>query len=150
MEEAIKELTDFDALICDSRLQMMKALIPFIPAREQKFISVYVKYIELTKTLDLVKNISSDKSVGICSLNGNSEKKDLTDILQIIRRFCSDKDRETIDMIMNMMSIYRTFRMYKETMQQSASDDPMSELLKNLLTPEQQEMFESYSSIMTP
>jgi len=149
MEEAIKELTEFDALICDSRLQMMKALIPFIPAREQKFLSVYVKYIELTKTMELVKNISSDKSVGICSLTGNSEKKELTDILQIIRKFSSNKDRETIDMIMNMMSIYRTFRMYKETMQ-SASDDPMSELLKNLLTPEQQEMFESYSSIMTP
>jgi len=149
MEETIKELTDFDALICDSRLQMMKALIPFIPAREQKFLSVYVKYIELTKTMELVKNISSDKSVGICSLTGNSEKKELTDILQIIRKFSSNKDRETIDMIMNMMSIYRTFRMYKETMQ-SASDDPMSELLKNLLTPEQQEMFESYSSIMTP
>ena len=149
MEEAIKELTEFDALICDSRLQMMKALIPFIPAREQKFLSVYVKYIELTKTMELVKNISSDKSVGICSLTGNSEKKELTDILQIIRKFSSNKDRETIDMIMNMMSIYRTFRMYKETMQ-SASDDPMSELLMNLLTPEQQEMFESYSSIMTP
>lgn len=145
MEEAIKELTDFDALICDSRLQMMKALIPFIPAREQKFLSVYVKYTELAKTMELVKNINSDNSVGICSLTGNNEKKDLSEILQIMRKFSSDKERDTIDMIMNMISIYRTFRMYKETMQ-SANDDSMSELLKNLLTPEQQEMFENFSS----
>ncbi len=149
MEESIKELTDFDALICDSRIQIMKALIPFMHTREQRFLSVYVKYIELTKTIDLVKNIDSNSAVGICSLNNNPDKKDPTEILQVIRKFCSDKDRETIDMIMNMMSIYRTFRMYKETMQ-SASEDPMADLLKNLLTPEQQEMFESYSSIMTP
>lgn len=47
------ELTAFDCLITDSKLQMIKAAIPYIPTKGQGFISMYVKIMELNNTLHI-------------------------------------------------------------------------------------------------
>lgn len=163
MEQPSKELTEFDSVICDSRIQMMKSAIPFVGPREQRFLSIYVKYIELSKTISLVKNLRPD-SLGVCSITGKKPSGDNNDFIQTIRKYCNASERETIDMITNMMSAYKMLRMYKETMASAATENPESEsdgtnssihsdnslfnILKSQLSPEQQEMFDMYSTII--
>lgn len=144
MEQTSKELTEFDSIICDSRIQILKAAIPFIQPREQKFLSIYVKYMELSKTIALAKSLNSD-SVGICSLKGN-KPAEKGDFLQIIRKYCTNTERETIDMIINFINTYKMFQACKESAE--SEDSSMFNILKSGLSPEQQEMFEMYSSLL--
>lgn len=156
MEQTAKELTEFDSVICDSRIQMMKSAIPFVGPREQRFLSIYVKYIELSKTINLAKNLKPD-SLGMCSITGKKPSGDNNDFLQTIRKYCSPAERETIDTITNMISAYRMLRTYKETMASAEStgneadgkDNSIINILKSQLSPEQQEMFDMYSSMIT-
>ena len=163
MEQPSKELTEFDSVICDSRIQMMKSAIPFVGPREQRFLSIYVKYIELSKTINLVKNLRPD-SLGVCSITGKKPSGDNSDFIQTIRKYCTAAERETIDMITNMMSAYKMLRIYKETMTSVAaenagnesdgtnsscpSDNSLFTVLKSQLSPEQQEMFDIYSTLI--
>lgn len=156
MEQTAKELTEFDSVICDSHIQMMKSAIPFVGPREQRFLSIYVKYIELSKTINLAKNLKPD-SLGVCSITGKKPSGDNNDFLQTIRKYCSPAERETIDMITNMISAYKMLRTYKETMASAEStgkeadgkDNSIINILKSQLSPEQQEMFDMYSSMIT-
>lgn len=153
MEQSSKELTEFDSIICDSRIQMMKSAIPFVGPREQRFLSIYVKYIELSKTIHLARNLQPD-SLGVCSITGKKPSGDNADFIQTIRKYCTASERETIDMITNMMSAYKIIRLYKETMasdennSSSHQDNSIFNILKSQLSPEQQEMFDMYSTII--
>lgn len=153
MDDEVRELTEFDSLICDSRTQILKALIPFMSTREQQFLSIYVKFIEFSRTIELVKKTGSG-SMSICSIGKSMRERNTpynsNDILQAIKKQCSQKERNTIDSIMNMLNIYNTFKMYSETMkEQTSNEDHVNELFKTMLSPEQQEMFEAYSSILS-
>lgn len=156
MEQPVKELTEFDSVICDSRIQMIKSAIPFVGPREQRFLSIYVKYIELSKTITLAKNMKPD-SLGVCSITGKKSSGDNADFIQTIRKYCTSSERETIDMITNMISAYKMLRAYKETIASSENteneadgkDNSIINILKSQLSPEQQEMFDMYSSMIT-
>ena len=46
-------MTALDQVICDDSLQAMKAVIPYTPFREQKMLSVFIKFMEFKKTIQL-------------------------------------------------------------------------------------------------
>ncbi|MBE5948242.1 MAG: hypothetical protein E7261_04340 [Lachnospiraceae bacterium] len=161
MEQTSKELTEFDSLIYDSRTQMIKSAIPFVGPREQRILSIYVKFIELSKTINLVKSTKND-ALGICSLARQNNSHESGDFIQTIRKFCNDSERETIDMITNLLNTYKIFKLYKETIfttdassdtetssdNSSHAENSMYNILKSQLSPEQQEMFDMYSAII--
>ena len=43
-------LTDFDYMVAEPRLQMMKAAIPYMPVPQQRLLSMMIKMQELTRT----------------------------------------------------------------------------------------------------
>lgn len=146
MDESSKELTEFDSIICDSRLQLMKSAIPFVGPREQRFLSIYVKYVELLKTINLVKTAKPD-SVNICSVNGSGRKEgsENKDFLSTIKKYCNSSERENLDMIVNLINTYKMFQTFKEN---SDGDASAFDILKSRLSPEQQEMFDIYSAMI--
>ena len=42
----------FDEAILPKELQMLKAFLPFLPANMQKMLAIYIKWIELQKTIE--------------------------------------------------------------------------------------------------
>ena len=42
----------FDEAILPKELQMMKAFLPFLPVSMQKMLAIYIKWIELQKTIE--------------------------------------------------------------------------------------------------
>ncbi|MBO5278540.1 MAG: hypothetical protein J6B06_03490 [Lachnospiraceae bacterium] len=150
-----KELTDFDNLICDPHLQMLKAAIPYIPASGQQVLSLYVKSLELSNTMKLLQR-KETQSVGICSVSEN--KKNTTEMLNAIKKYCSDSEREMLDLFMNFFSAFRMYHSYRELFPNEGmskggentsqeSPNPM-DALKSMLSPEQKNMFDTYSSLL--
>ena len=42
----------FDEVILPKELQMLKAFLPFLPANIQKMLAIYIKWVELQKTIE--------------------------------------------------------------------------------------------------
>lgn len=145
-------VTDFDMVVSAKELQIMKAAIPYIPTSEQKFISIYVKFAELMKTLQLFRN-SKEDSVGICSVP--EESRNPTAMLNAIKCYLDDNERETIDLLTNFVSassIYSNFKKQNESNGDSNSKGnnmDMMSMFKSMLSPEQSAMFDTYSSVFS-
>lgn len=157
MEQPSKELTEFDSVICDSRIQVIKAAIPFVSPREQRFLSIYVKYIELSKTIRLAKNLHPD-SLGVCSICQKPVGEN-GDFLQTVRKYCSSSEREKIDTFLSTLNTIKTLLLFKETLsscdvseksdtEDGSQNNSIFNILKSSLPPEQQEMFDMYSAMI--
>lgn len=135
-------LTPFDHMVSDNQLQIIKAAIPYLSNREQQFFSIYVKYIELEHTLKLV----SDSDLNVlrsCSIGENPHST--TDMLTAIKQYCTEKEKEMIDLISNFLSAYQMYHAYQELIPQPQDKNEvrkepisMANTLKGILTPEQQ------------
>ncbi|MDO4344138.1 MAG: hypothetical protein Q4C50_04975 [Eubacteriales bacterium] len=105
MEESSKTpLTAVDRIADGNGLQMMKAAIPYLPLAMQKSFSVYVKIMEVSNVLSYY-----NQPVRACS--APSEETNAEDILNDIRSYCNDTQRQSLDQALHLIN---TLKMYQE------------------------------------
>lgn len=150
-------ITELDALVSDNKMQMLKAAIPYISATQQQVLSIYVKVLELNNTIQLVHKEES-KTIGICSVS--EQRKNTTEMLNAIKCYCTDTEKEMIDLFMNFFSAFRMYNTYQELMPRENTKEskaknggneginPM-DALKGMLTPEQKSMLDTYSTLLS-
>ena len=103
-------MTALDAQVSPRHLQMIKAAIPYVHLTEQRFLSIYVKFLEFKNTMDFFS--VDDDQLQACSLNADSS--DPMNMLNDIRPFCTDSERETMDMLLNVFPVsYTHLDVYK-------------------------------------
>ena len=78
-------LTEFDLATSGTYMQMIKAYIPFIDLKEQKFISIAIRIAELIQTINFFKNMSEPSPL----FRANHDREH---IIKEIRRFCPGKE----------------------------------------------------------
>lgn len=100
-EEAEKDirLTDFDYLVADPHLQMIKAAIPYMQPPQQRIISMYVKIQELNHTRSLFSG-GEVSAMGV-SPTGN-QKPTPVEMLQAMKPYAGPKERDIIEMLENL------------------------------------------------
>lgn len=145
----------FDTLFTTNQIQIMKTVLPYLDEALQKQFAVIIKYMELKYTIAYLKKHSM-------SLGGrHTEKKDL-DIQELFPRiqgFLSPAERSRTEQIMNMINTMQTVSQFQEMMQfmnasdsgsdadtDSGSGSDASDLLMNMLSPEQRAMFEMFQN----
>ena len=120
-------MTELDALVSDNKMQMLKAALPYISATQQQVLSIYVKVLELNNTIQLVHKEESRK-VGICSVS--EQKRNTTEMLNTIKRYCTDAEKEMIDLFMNFFSAFRMYNTYQELMPKENTKEPRVQKVK--------------------
>lgn len=139
-------MTPFDQLISNQNLQMLKLMIPYTPPETQRFLAVYVKFSEFRYTLDFFRNFKNELQTQ------DFEKKLFSplDILQEIKPYLPEQMSETFDTLLNAVTAMELFETFRETSDSDEDTDsefnPMS-MMKNMLTPEQQGMFDMYNTM---
>lgn len=142
------ELTPFDQMISSENMQILKVLLPYMSPENQRLMAIYVKFSELQHTLSLFQNFSKLLQIQ------DFEKQVITpsDIIHEIQPYLSNEASDMLETFSNMMS---TVEMVKSFQEASATDgnkdsafDPMS-MMKTMLTPEQQDMFDMYQTAFT-
>ena len=87
---------DLDSLIGDNHLQMMKAALPYMSVTEQRFISLFVKFNELRRTVQLFED-EEVAAMGICSTGESTEKPaSPIDMLGAIKPFGTPTEQDLI------------------------------------------------------
>ena len=125
------ELTPFDLRTNSQSLQMVKLIIPYLPPKNQRILAIYIKFVEFQNTLS---------SFRIFKNRTHSTEQ----MLNEIRPYLPSDIFDSIDSILNMISMMEMMK----SMSDSNTSDP-SEMLKSMLSPEQQSMFEMYNTMFS-
>ncbi|MCI8917921.1 MAG: hypothetical protein HFH29_03980 [Eubacterium sp.] len=97
--------TAFDEKIQNKDLQILKTALPYMKGPRQKEILTLIKSMELRKSIELID--SDDTSLSICSTDNPMENT--LNMLSDIRKFCSEREQEHIDMMLNLFSMFSTY-----------------------------------------
>ena len=112
------KLTDLDYMTGDSRLQMMKAALPYMGLRQQRMISMFIRIQEMNKTMQLF----SQGELSAMSAGSGAPHPPMADMLEAIRPSGNTYEQEIITLILGMIKGVAT---------------PMKQL-KKFMSPEQQ------------
>ncbi|MFG6383911.1 MAG: hypothetical protein K1V96_06620 [Lachnospiraceae bacterium] len=97
-------MESIDTLIQDRHLEMMKAAIPYLNTSRQKNMAMLVKFMELQRTMALFQNSGND--LRMCS---EEEREDPVQMLNAIREYCTDREKEMIDNIISFVQMFSTY-----------------------------------------
>lgn len=89
--------TKFDSMVTNQTMQLVKAIIPYIDNNLATVLGVYIKFIELENTFRVNQNVS------IAAMNDNH--KGLESMLEDIKEFLNDGDKETLETLMTVMEM---------------------------------------------
>lgn len=164
MENKDNELIlSFDMLFTNNHIQILKLLLPYFESDAQKRVALLIKYLEFQYTLDYFKknpNLPGAICIPAISSQANNGGPDIIEIFSRIRSFCTPSERALFDQLSSMkknmeryeeiMSMMQMFSEFTDNSGNSHSSEqseaaPM-DFLKNMLTPEQQNMFDLFQS----
>lgn len=149
-EEKINAKTAFDAATQPHHVEIIKAAIPYINTSEQRVFSVFVKASELAETISVFQRPNAN--IGITAQG--APKGNMMDMLNDIKAVCTNREQDTINMIINFFNAYQMYRSYNQSFgggDENASQPNTSNMFdnfKDLLSPEQRQMFDTYSMMM--
>lgn len=139
-------MTPFDSMVSTQQMQTIKLLLPYVPPARQRFLAVYVKFMELTRTIEVFHNPGHN----IHSQGFESEQLSAADILGKIRPYMPEGSADTIDMILNILNMMDMASAFQNMDMSGNSSEgglnPM-DLMKGMLSPEQQDMFDMYNAM---
>ena len=101
-------ITEYDGLIQTKDLQMLKSMLPFANIRAQMPLALLIQTLEFQNTIKIFRNNANVLSA--CSVTNEPDRR--TAMIQTLRKFCTPKERETIDTLLNIMCVmdnYDTF-----------------------------------------
>ncbi len=169
-EEAANVMA-FDALYTTNQIQKLKVLLPYIEPSMQKNMAVYIKYMELQYTMRYVRR--HPFQISGCSIRDDqSRKPDLQSLCLQLSLYSSPEEIRQLEQLRNMLQTMETFQEMSQTISalqeifpdmsaasfgdaaDSESDSgsgtfgngsfSMMDMLMNMLSPEQKEMFEMF------
>lgn len=154
-EDATKAILAFDTLYTTNHMQMLKLLLPYLECDQQQKLAVFIKWQELLFTMNFFKQYSA-------SLYSTDfqKKKDLNlqTLLPLLSPYCNEREKSILSQfsqMQNMMEMYQNMSEYMPMIQQmmssmgssggnSGSPDSMMDMVKNMMSPEQQDMFSMF------
>ncbi len=91
---------ELDHLVSSQQMNMIKASLPYLDVSSQKKLAVIIKCLELTKTMKLYNENNVQE---ISDLNKSNTSK--RDMLYAMRSYCSDKNKQMLDIVLNMQNM---------------------------------------------
>lgn len=139
-------MTPFDELVTSPRLQMMKLLLPYAPVSQQRLLAAFIKFLELRQTIRLFSPLYRGPDARLFRDEASSSPQEA---LNSLKPYLGPQEAGMLEMMMNMKDIMDMAEMMKNCSDsEGTAPDPM-DLMMGMLSPEQQEMFSSYSSMFS-
>lgn len=154
-KESSDHVLAFDTLYTNNHIQMLKVLLPHLPRKQKHEFAVFIKYMELQYTMEISKK--AKHQINICTAS-QEEPLDIASLIEELQPYCTEQERKTFS---RMSETFQTLHMFQDMQKykdlfssMSSSEDgseesgnlDMSQMLKNMLSPEQQAMFEMFQS----
>ncbi len=92
------QMTEFDSMVAEPRLQMIKAAIPYLPLPQQRLMSIMVKMQELNH----IRSLYAEGELSAMGLSSGSRQTSFVEIIQAMKPYAGPKEREMIEMFENL------------------------------------------------
>lgn len=99
-------MENLDTLIQDKHLQMIKSTLPYLTPSRQRDMAMLVKFMELQRTMALFQNPVNN--LRMCSEESSDEERPIQ-MLNAIREYCNDYEKETVDNLINFVQMFSTY-----------------------------------------
>ena len=99
--------TDYDNLTQTRELQMMKSMLPFVGAKQQKPLAILIQSLQFRNTVKMFQD--NENLLSACSVPVSNEAEKRNAMIQTLRKFCTQKEKETIDTLLNVMCMMETY-----------------------------------------
>ena len=109
-EDRIAPMTPLDQMLAQDSLQMLKAAVPYFPADAQRVFALYAKMMELSHTIAMFCGGPADPMM-MSEESGTSQP---LDILQQLRTYAGESQKEMIDQILFAFHALEILQMPKE------------------------------------
>lgn len=157
-DDVTSAILAFDTLYTTNHMKILKLLLPYLESKQQQNLAVFIKWQELLFTL----NFSRQYSASLYDSDFTKKKTlDFTSLLPLLSSYCSEKEKALLSQfsqMQNMMNMMEEVQQYLPMLQQfmsamstqqdtSGSDspeNPMMDMLKNMMSEEQQAMFSMF------
>uniref|UniRef100_UPI004055FD31 hypothetical protein n=1 Tax=Agathobacter sp. TaxID=2021311 RepID=UPI004055FD31 len=101
-------VTEYDEHVQTRELQMLKSMLPFVGTKSRMPLAMLIQYIEFKNTMQMFQ--SNTDVLSAASFSNESDRRNA--MLQTMRRFCTPKERETIDNILNIISVLENYESF--------------------------------------
>lgn len=99
-------LTEFDCLLADPHLQMIKAALPYMRLPQQRMLSLFIKLQELNRTRQLFRS----GEMSAMGLGTGTEPSSPVEMLQAIKPYASPREQDVIETIENLQIMLQAMR----------------------------------------
>ncbi|MBO5460972.1 MAG: hypothetical protein J5983_04160 [Ruminococcus sp.] len=143
-------MTPFDEITVPRQLRFIKLLLPFLPVSSQRMLGILIKFMELQYTIQMFKTASESTLHSVFHTQGNL-LSDPSALLEVLSPYLSSEEAETANTfrsLFQVMEMMQTFSGQEGTDSEGSSFNPMS-MMMGMLSPEQQEMFETYQTMFS-
>ena len=150
----------FDTLYTTNHMKILKLLLPYLQPENQKRLAIFIKWQELMFTLNFLKHYSASLYQSDFTQKKNL---DLNVLLPLLAPYCSKSEKATLSrfsQMQNTMHMMEEMQQYMPIIQQFMSsmsgeennfgtsdglgDTNMIDMLKNMMSEEQQAMFSMF------
>lgn len=97
----------YDDAIQSKNVQILKSVIPFLDPHAQRPAAMLIQYMEMRNAYNTFSK--PDNSLAACALEAGTDRRSA--ILSAIRQYCSPKEQETIDTLMNLFCVMDNYDM---------------------------------------
>ena len=129
-----KPMTPFDKSVTPSYLYKLKLFLPFLPPGTQRFLGIYIKFLEFRFTLDSFQGLPFH----IFSLHSLDE----------LTPYMDDQDFRMMGQVSSMMQMLQMMEMFQGM--SAASSDAVSgplDFMKQMMSVEEQSEFQNYMGL---
>lgn len=91
------------------RMEMLRASLPYIPVSMQKFLNIYIGFEELMRAIQTIKSAAYTNH-----FYGEDTSFKTDELMKILRKFCTPKENEMIEMVLNMTKTMSMYDNYKD------------------------------------
>lgn len=93
--------TPYDEMIQTRDIQILKSIVPFLDYGMQRQTAMLIQLMQLRHIRSLFS--SRENTLSICSVPDGTDRR--TALLTTVRKYCTPKEQETIDTLLNLFCI---------------------------------------------
>ena len=139
-----KPMTPFDNMVTPPYLYTLKLMLPYTPSSNQRFLAIYIKFLEFRYTMDYFhgfpeRGAAKSSGKGFAPLG----------MFEDLKPYMAPEEKEMMDqmeMMMNMMEMVQSTQAADGSSGASGGFNPM-DMMMGMMDPEQREMFQTYSNM---
>lgn len=101
-------ITPYDEMMQTRELQMLKTIVPYMNQNRQMQMIMFIQYLELQHTYQVMR--TGPSALSACEIPEGTDKR--TAMLNDLKCFCTPKEQETIDNLLNLFCILDNYELF--------------------------------------